>query len=280
MELSSSKYTKGDLSGLSGANRQRLAELLRVTKGSVTVDQAASAWGMPPIQAAKALAHLATGGWLARVRRGLYIPIPLEAATSQPVIEDGWLLAKELFSPCYIGGWSAAEHWKLTEQVFNSVMVISTRRPRQRTVKAGGVEFRVKTVREGSMFGTQEIWRSNVKVVVSNPAKTVVDMLDDPALGGGIRPVSDMLTTYMRSEHFSAGNLADMSLRFNSGAVFKRLGYLLERGFPNQEVLIRKCMDGRSAGNSKLDPALTCPRLSTRWRLWVPDNWKESAGHD
>lgn len=280
MELLPSKYTKSALAGLSGVNRQRLAQLLRKSKSSVTVAQAASVWAMKPRQAAKALAHLAAGGWLARVRRGLYIPVALEAPSPQPVVEDAWLLAKGLFDPCYIGGWSAAEHWELTEQIFNAVIVISTRRPRQRTVKVGGTEFRVKTVRQQSMFGTQEIWRSNVKVAVSTPAKTIVDLLDDPALGGGIRPVADILAAYCRSKHFKRDDLSDVCKQFNSGAVFKRLGFLLERSFPDEQVLIQLCQGGRSAGNSKLDPDLSCPRLSTRWRLWVPTNWKENASHD
>ena len=272
MELLPIKYTKGALTGLSSTTRQRLAELLRTSKGSVTVSQASAAWGMPHRQAAKALAHFAVGGWLARVRRGLYIPVALDATSTEPVVEDGWLLAKSLFEPCYIGGWSAAEHWDLTEQIFSSVIVVSTRRPRKRTVKAGGVEFNVKTVLEQSMFGIQEIWRSNVKVAVSTPAKTIVDMLDDPAIGGGIRPVDDVLAAYRRSKYFNAEDLAAVCNRFDSGAVFKRLGYLLERSFPDEKALIELCLEKMSKGNAKLDPGLTCPRLSTKWRLWVPDN--------
>ena len=278
MELQQAKYTNRPLSGLSSITRQRLAELLRATKGSVTVSEAATVWRLTPHQAAKALAHFAMGGWLARVRRGLYVAIALDATSPEPVVEDGWLLAKSLFDPCYIGGWSAAEHWDFTEQIFNSVIVISTRRPRKRLVKAGGIEFRIKTVRKQEMFGSQEVWRLNVKVAISTPAKTIVDMLDDPAIGGGIRPVADVLGAYRRSKYFKAEDLAATCQRFNSGAVFKRLGFLIERSLPDEQALIALCLNNRSKGNAKLDPGLNCPRLSTRWRLWVPQNWKE-AGH-
>lgn len=65
-------------------------------------------------------------GWPRRVRRGLYLVLPLEAQSDRAItVEDPWILADELFSPCYIGGWSAAQHWGLTEQIFRSVFVVT-----------------------------------------------------------------------------------------------------------------------------------------------------------
>src|ERR1035437_3875957 len=117
MELRRLKHTDSPLSGLSRTTRQRLTQLLGATKGSVTVAQAAKAWGVQGPEASKALARFAVGGWLARVRRGLYVPVALDASTADAVVEDAWLIAMQLFAPCYIGGWSAAEHWGFTEQV-------------------------------------------------------------------------------------------------------------------------------------------------------------------
>ena len=34
-------------------------------------------------------------------------------------LEDPLVIAEKLFSPCYVGGWSAAEYWGITEQIFN-----------------------------------------------------------------------------------------------------------------------------------------------------------------
>ena len=77
---------------------------------------------IPRVNAAKLLARWAAQGWLQRVRRGIYVAVPLESqrADSQP--EDSWIIAEAAFSPCYISGWSAAEHWGLTEQVFRTVL--------------------------------------------------------------------------------------------------------------------------------------------------------------
>ena len=69
------------------------------------------------------LAYLAEREWLARIRRGLYAPVPLDAAIPSEWREDAWLVALHTFEPCYIGGWkscrlTACEHWHLTEQIF------------------------------------------------------------------------------------------------------------------------------------------------------------------
>lgn len=36
-------------------------------------------------------------------------------------------MAAKVFEPCYIGDWSAAECWDLTEQVFREVVVVTSR---------------------------------------------------------------------------------------------------------------------------------------------------------
>jgi hypothetical protein len=35
-----------------------------------------------------------------------------------------------------------------------------------------------------------------------------------------------------------------------------------------------------STGKAKLDPSLKAKRLSTRWRLWIPENWIKEAEND
>jgi len=61
-------------------------------------------------------------------------------------LEDAWAVADRLFAPCYIGGWSAAQHWGFTEQLFRTTLVVTARRPRARKVEARGSVFIVRTV--------------------------------------------------------------------------------------------------------------------------------------
>lgn len=266
------------VTGLGKLDRERLSDIIRRTKGTVSVTEAADILKLPSTEAAKMLARWATKGWLARVQRGLYVPVPLESRTSDVALEDPWLVADRLYAPCYIGGWSAAEHWDLTEQIFRTVVVMTTCKPRDRRPEIRGAAFLLRTVPERAMFGFKPVWRGQVKVNVSDPTRTVLDLFNDPNLGGGLRPSVDIFSSYLNSDSRDLSLLIAYGDRLGNGAVFKRLGFLLERLVPDEEGIIADCRTRISKGNAKLDPKLSADRLITRWRLWVPDNWaKEEA---
>src|ERR1019366_1445409 len=120
---------------------------------------------------------------------------------------------------------------------FRSVCVITTRPVRNKEQVIQGIPFALKHTRESALFGTRGVWRGQVRVNVSDPARTIVDMLDDPAIGGGIRHVSDCLETFLSGGETPATALIATAERLGNGAVFKRLGYLLERrGGPDDLV--------------------------------------------
>jgi len=57
-----------------------------------------------------------------------------------------------------------------------------------------------------------------------------------------------------------------------NGAVFKRLGFLVEKR-DDSAALIELCRTRLTAGNAKLDPALDCKRLVSKWKLLIPRCW-------
>ena len=261
------------LTGIGKEDRKRLSAIFRETKGTISVKDTAGILKVSPKDAAKMLSRWAKKGWLSRVRRGLYVPIALESRTTNIPLEDPWIIADRLFSPCYMGGWSAAEYWGLTEQIFRTVVVLTTQKPRDRAPVIKGTSFMLRTISEKALFGTKPVWRGQVKVSISDPSRTILDMLSDPKLGGGIRPTLDMFLSYLKSENKDMQLLIDYAKRLGNGAVFKRLGFLLERYAPDQEDTISECKAQLTKGNTKLDPSLTADRLITRWRLWVPVSW-------
>ena len=261
------------ISGLGKLDRERLAALIQRTKGTISVGEAANILNVSPTDSAKMLARWRKSGWVSRVRRGIYVPVPLESRTADIPLEDPWIIAERLFAPCYIGGWSAAEYWGLTEQIFRTVVVMTTQKPRDRSPNIKGTKFLLRTILNRAMFGLKTIWRGQVKVSVSDPTRTILDMLNDPKLGGGLRSTMDILLNYLRSEKKDLKLLMEYADRLKNGAVFKRLGFLLERFAPEEEETIRQCQAKLTAGNAKVDPALAADRLVTKWRLWIPDNW-------
>lgn len=261
------------IAGLGKLDRERLAKVIRGTKGTITVSDAANILNVSRSDASKILSRWTSKGWLSRVKRSFYIPIPLESMTTEIPLEDPWVIAEELYYPCYIGGWSAAEYWDLTEQIFRTVVVMTVQKPRDREPVIKGTNFMLRTISEKAMFGIKPVWRGQIKISVSDPSRTILDMLDDPQLGGGIRSTSDMLTNYLKSEKKNMSLLIEYGKKLDNGAVFKRLGFLLESFFPREHDAIRTCKMYLTKGNAKLDPKLFAERLITRWRLWIPNNW-------
>lgn len=265
------------LAGINQENRAKLALLLREAHGSITVGNAARILGVSTKQASILLSRFTNNGWFARIKRGVYVAVSVEARSSEAVIEDSWVIASNLFSPCYMGGWSALEHWGLTEQIFSTNLVFTSKKFRDLTPEVKGAKFLLRVVYAKHFFGLKSVWRGNNKAQVSDPARTIIDILNDPSLGGGIRPVSDALEKYFKSEHSTPKQLIEYAEKLGNKAVFKRLGFLLEyMGIANPD-LITACKVNLSKGNAQLDPTLESEHLITRWRLWVPANWKQSA---
>jgi predicted transcriptional regulator of viral defense system len=205
------------------------------------------------------------------VHRGLYSPVPLEASDPGEWRIDAWVVASQAFAPCYIGGWSACEHWELTEQVFRGIVVVTAQQVRRTRIEIQGTPFRLHVVPERKLFGTSAVWRGEVRVEVSDPTRTIVDILDDPRMGGGMRHVADVVGAYFASSHRNDELVADYAIRLGNGAVFKRLGFLLDLlEVPQRDALVDSCRRHLSAGLAALDPSVRSPgRIVKRWHLRI-----------
>lgn len=267
MDIHTLKYTA---SGISATNRRRLERLHAASRGTVTVREAGKILGIDDTAAARLLSHWQVQGWIQRARRGLYVLVPLGAAGRVGVIADPWILIGRAFAPCYIGGWSACEHWNLTEQIFREVVIITSKPVRPRRGQIGGIGYVARVVAPGQLFGTRRVWRDRTPVDVSDPSRTIVDILDVPALGGGIRHVADVIRTYFASEHRNDRRLVEHGRRLGNQTVFKRLGFLVERLAIDAPELLSACRAAKSAGYARLDPSgPTHGRLLRRWGLQV-----------
>lgn len=255
----------------SGIEREKLELLTRLHRtfhGPFTIAEAAEALGVGAPAAGRLLGYLSRKGWLSRVRRGMYLAVPLDAARPGQWTEDPWVVAAKAFDPCYIGGWSAAEHWGLTEQLFRDTVVVTAREVRQRRHTLQEMPYLVtKRLADKLTFGVQSVWRGQVRVSLSDPARTIVDMLDDPSIGGGIRHIAAMLAEYLAAESRNDELLVEYGDRLGNRTVFKRLGWLLEvRGV--DEGLLDACRERRSTGLVKLDPTVSGNgRIVRRWGL-------------
>jgi len=258
------------ISGIGKNSRIKLGKVLTHCKSKlITPDKVVDVLQITKLQARRLLQYWEKNGWLYRIRRGLYQPLPLEADNSKTVIEDPWIVAHKLFSPCYIGGWSAVEFWDFTEQIFQTVIVVTSRRFSQRDFKVDDIHYRLKMTSEESFFGLKNIWRGNIKVQVADPSKTIIDLLNDPLLGGGMRAIIDFFKQYLRSDHKSLTTLLEYGNMMNNRTIFKRLGFIIESLQPLETDFIDECKHRISKGRSQFDPTIKGTNFIPTWSLLI-----------
>lgn len=258
------------LAGLSSRERELMQALVASEKPVIRVDDVLSVLPGSRKAANLTISRLNKKGWLRRLRRGLYAIVPLESSTPRPPVEDAWPMAMELFAPCYISGWSAAEHWDLTEQIFNGVSVVSSHPQRSAEQTVAGVEFRVRTISPERVFGTKKLWFGSRRVDVADPHRLLIDILDSPAFGGGARHSIDVALAYWKSAHCDPETLLEYAIRYKRGTVFKRLGFIAELAGLASPDWLGRCGAHMSAGVSRLDPSgPNKGRILSRWRLRV-----------
>jgi predicted transcriptional regulator of viral defense system len=260
--------TNKRLLGISAASRELLTRLHSAFPRPFSPQEASKCLDLPRDKTRRMLAHWAAKGWLSRIRRGVYITVPLGAANPSEWKADAWVTAATVFAPCYIGGWSAAEHWGLTEQIFNDVVVFSAADVRHKKHEIKGIKYLVRSVSPDRMNGLRPVWRDSVKVKVSSPSRTLVDVLRTPRLGGGIRHVARMIEEFALGEHRSEVDLIGELKSHGTGAASKRFGYIVETLNLDMPDILAYCLEHLTLGYSKLDPEVKHKgRLTRRWNL-------------
>lgn len=218
------------------------------------------------------LDRLVDKGWLERIEKGKYLIVPLEAGPDRTWSEDAHVVAGHLVSPSMVAYWSALNYWNLTEQIPRITYVQTTARKENRTPTVLGMKFRIVRVKPEKFFGGYTYHAGDSPVQVTDREKTIVDCLDRPDLTGGVAEVVKALDA--GDGDIDWARLTRYLRRFGSGAVVKRLGFLvesLELAHPPAPQLLHEWTELLTAGISKLDPSTPRKphRIVTRWRVEV-----------
>lgn len=167
-------------------------------------------------------------GLLMRVKRGLYYIIPYEQ-DPEIFIPDWHLLVEHLVGDAnyYIGYYSALQIYNLITQPSLKEQIVVSKQIRPAEINVKDVPFQFIYHNEQHFFGAKKIWIDNFnKVLCSNLEKTIIDCLFKPDYSGGIVEVARAI--YVSREKIKYETLLEYAIKFNSQAVIKRLGLLLE----------------------------------------------------
>lgn len=232
------------------------------------------------------LSHLVAGGWLLRLRRGLYAGL---GRLPGSVEVHPFAVATRLVSPAAISHWSALHHHGLTEQVPRhvtastpkKVVTPSMRAPseaqrreaRQSGQEGGkhlwqtnGAAYEYFTVTRDRFFGIEEVWvDEHFRVPICDKERTLLDGFVAPRVFGSLSEPLGILEEHLGD--LDLEKIVAYAIRLGKASVARRLGWALDRlGVPSRvtEPLASLPMDGVRV----LDP--TRPRegrYDDRWMV-------------
>ena len=213
------------------------------------------------------LSDMTKRGLLMRLKEGLFYIVPYDK-DPRSFMPDWHLIAEYLTSDVghYIGYYSALQVHNLITQPSLKEQIVVSKQIRPSKIEIKNVSFQFIYHNRQHFFGSKKIWINDFnKVSCSDLEKTLIDCLFKPDYAGGIVEIARAIYTSRDTVRFK--KLLDDVVRFNSQAVIKRLGFLIEiLGIKND--IVDELHRIRSASYVVLDTELpkTGRRIS-RWRV-------------
>ena len=222
------------------------------------------------------LENLVKKKWILKIRRGVYLIIPLEAGKegADNYTIHSFVIGSLLSESYYIGYWSALNYYGFTEQTPPRVYVATTKQ--KDNTRILDTEFRFVRIAPYKLFDIDVIKIENRDVNISSPEKTFVDCLDRPRHAGGIEEGAKAL--YFSHDELDLRKLAKLAIQIQNTAVIKRLGYLSEL-YKLEECLQALSTAPVSQEYSSLEPfSKKKGKIVERWQLRVnaevdPKRW-------
>jgi predicted transcriptional regulator of viral defense system len=174
------------------------------------------------------LADMVRRGLISRIKESLYFLIPYEQ-DPDTYMPDWHLLVPYLIGEAeyYIGYYSAMQIHSLITQPALKEQIVVNKQIRPAVLEIKHIPFQFIYHNETHFYGFKKQWVDGFnKVNCSDLEKTFVDILFKPDYGGGISEIAKAL--HKSKSNLNYKKLADYAVRFDSLAVCKRLGYLLE----------------------------------------------------
>lgn len=213
----------------------------------------------------KLLSDMTKHGLLMRLKEGLFYIIPYEL-DAEFFIPDWHVLAGFLTSGTdhYIGYYSALQIHGLITQPSLKEQIVVAKQLRPSEIKIKDVPFQFIYHNEKHFFGIKKIWTDSFnRVACSDLEKTFIDCLFKPDYAGGTVEIAKAI--YTAKDKIRWQQLLDYAIKFDSQAVVKRLGFLLETLGLGSEIT-DKLQQMKTSSYALLDTEL--PKNGKRISRW------------
>lgn len=211
------------------------------------------------------LSDMTKRGLLMRLKEGVYYIIPYEQ-NAELFMPDWHLIVEHLVKDAqyYIGYYSALQIHNLITQPSLKEQIVVSKQLRPSEIKIKNVPFQFIYHNGNHFFGAKKIWIDSFnKVLCSDLEKTFIDCLFKPDYAGGIVEVARAI--YLSRSKINYNQLLDNTKKFNSQAVIKRLGFLLDI-LEIKDEIAQELQKLRTASYIVLDTEL--PKTGKLIRKW------------
>jgi len=213
------------------------------------------------------LSDMTKRGLLMRIKDGVYYIIPYEK-DPESFMPDWHLLTEGLVNGIdhYIGYYSALQIHNLITQPSLKQQIVVAKQIKPSIINVKEVPFQFIYHNSDHFFGIKKMWIDDFnKVNCSDLEKTFIDCLFKPDYAGGIVEIARAI--YISKDNIQFGKLLEYAKQFNSQAVIKRLGFLLEVLEITQPIII-ELQKIKTASYIVLDTELPKEgKLLSKWSL-------------
>lgn len=174
------------------------------------------------------LSDMTKRGLLMRIKDGIYFIIPFDQ-DPETFMPDRNLLSQYLVGNAdyYIAYYSALQIHSLTTQPNFKQQIVVGKQIKPSALMVKDVHFQFIYHNKKHFFGNKKTWIDSFnKVQCSDVEKTIIDGLFKPQYAGGITEITKAI--YKSKDKIDYQKLLQYAILFDSQAVIKRLGFLLE----------------------------------------------------
>lgn len=235
--------------------------------------------GLTERSARKLIFRLIKRGVVSRLKPGLYNLVPFELGRQTEYFGNPYVIAKEIWRHAvkknnglekdkeeyYISHGSAMDIHQMVTQPQLVIYTSTIKRIQNHTIM--GMEFHFVTCKSSHIFGIKNNWvDKSEKVRVSDLERTILDGLKLPQYCGGITEVAKGL--WMKRGDIDVSKMIDYAKQLNIGAVYRRLGFLLETYQIGNLEELNKLRQEVSKTYHVLDPTLPNEgKYNAKWGL-------------
>ncbi len=155
------------------------------------------------------------------IQKKIVLPIERNKYT---LYKDPWIVASHIVWPSYITGWAALRYHNLTEQLPNTIEVITSSKRKKRKLLFQGMKIKIITTTPAMIFGFNKFSKEEKEIFVAEPEKVLLDSALFKSMS--FSEIREVLTDHLTQ--LQKEKLIQYLLRIGNQSLMKRFGFVLD----------------------------------------------------